>query len=219
MKKIEAVVDTCFLQKLSSEGKNPENIKKILSELNYIPVAHPYLIQHELSLFSYFNQMIKEGYIHQVSYSDFLKDNYDRQQYEAYFSLLYEDMRLALEARDGTKKISPLELKKGQTIYNTHRQGSSLGDVHLMLMASFLHMPLILTEDSDIELLRSIARRRMSIGTYTLQIYNALDLLKRVAEKTDSSISKNELLQILNEIKERAHRSEIKTIWNEHHSQ
>ena len=138
MKKIEAVVDTCFLQKLSSEGKNPENIKKILSELNYIPVAHPYHIQHELSLFSYFNQMIKEGYIHQVSYSDFLKDNYDRQQYEAYFSLLYEDMRLALEARDGTKKISPLELKKGQTIYNTHRQGSSLGDVHLMLMASFL---------------------------------------------------------------------------------
>ena len=88
-----------------------------------------------------------------------------------------------------------------------------------MLMASFLHMPLILTEDSDIELLRSIARRRMSFGTYTLQIFNALDLLKQVAEKADSSISKNELLQILNEIKERTHRSEIKTIWNEHHSQ
>lgn len=53
MKKTEAIVDTCFLQKLSSEGKKPENIKTILSQLDFVPVAHPYIIEHELSLKSY----------------------------------------------------------------------------------------------------------------------------------------------------------------------
>ena len=43
MKKTEVVVDTCFLQKLSSEGKAVDNIKKVLAELEYIPVVHPYI--------------------------------------------------------------------------------------------------------------------------------------------------------------------------------
>ena len=47
MKKTEVVVDTCFLQKLSSEGKSVDNIKKVLAELEYIPVVHPYIFEHE----------------------------------------------------------------------------------------------------------------------------------------------------------------------------
>lgn len=41
MRKTEVIVDTCFLQKLSSKGKAIDNIKKVLAELEYIPVAHP----------------------------------------------------------------------------------------------------------------------------------------------------------------------------------
>ena len=32
MEKKEVIVDTCFLHKLSADGKNPDNIKKILQE-------------------------------------------------------------------------------------------------------------------------------------------------------------------------------------------
>ena len=49
MRKTEVIVDTCFLQKLSSEGKAIDNVKRILAELEYIPVVHPYIYEHELS--------------------------------------------------------------------------------------------------------------------------------------------------------------------------
>ena len=104
MGKTEVIVDTCFLQKLSSEGKAIDNIKKVLTELEYIPVVHPYIYEHELSLHSYFVRLVEEGYIRVIQYNEFQKD--------------------------------------ATSIYNTHKQGSSMGDVHMILMASYLQMPI-----------------------------------------------------------------------------
>ncbi len=88
----------------------------------------------------------------------------DKQTYEAYYDILYEEMRLTLEAMNSPKQVEKLRLHKGQTIYNMHKQGSSMGDVHMILMASYLQMPILLTEDLDIEMLRDIAKRRMRLG-------------------------------------------------------
>lgn len=217
MKKTEVIVDTCFLQKLSSEGKKPENIKTILSEFDFVPIAHPYIIEHELSMKSYSEKMVKDGYIKKIEYVEFLKDDYDRHLYESYFFQLHEDLRLYLKAKEGPKQIKKLALHSNQNIYDTHIQGSSMGDVHMILMAAFMHLPIILTEDSDIDLLRSLAKKRTNLGQYTLEIYDAWDLIKQIAEKQETDISKKELEQILNEMGERPRRSEMKTIWNNHH--
>ena len=166
MEKTEVIVDTCFLQKLSSEGKVIDNIKRVLAELEYIPVVHPYIYEQELSLHSYFVRLVEDGYIKVMGYDEFQKDAIDKQTYEAYYDVLYEEMRLTLEAMNSPKQVEKLCLQKGQTIYNTHKQGSSMGDVHMILMASYLQMPILLTEDSDIEMLRDIAKRRMQLGEY-----------------------------------------------------
>ena len=105
MGKTEVIVDTCFLQKVSSEGKEIGNIKKILPELEYIPVVYPYIYEHELSLHSHFQRLVKEGYMRVIDYNEFQKDALDKQFYEAYYEELYEDMRLALEALGGPKQI------------------------------------------------------------------------------------------------------------------
>lgn len=218
MGKTEVIVDTCFLQKVSSEGKATDNIKKVLAELEYIPVVHPYIYEHELSLHSYLKRLAEEGYIREIQYNEFQKDASDKQSYEAYYDILYEDMRLALEALGGPKQIEKLSLHKGQTIYNTHKQGSSMGDVHMILMASYLQMPIILTEDSDIELLRDIAKRRMRLGQYSLQILNGVELIENIAQKRDPSITVKEIEAILKGMGERGVVSNIKAIWRENHS-
>ena len=215
MGKTEVIVDTCFLQKLSSEGKVTDNIKKVLDELDYIPVVHPYIFEHELSLHSYFIRLVNEGYIRVIRYGEFQKDASDKQSYEAYYDMLYEDMRLALEALGGSKQIEKLSLHKGQTIYNTHKQGSSMGDVHMILMASYLRMPILLTEDSDIELLRDIAKRRMRLGQYSLQILNGVQLIEKIAQKRNSSITVKEIEAILKGMRERGVVSDIKAMWRE----
>lgn len=217
MEKTEAIVDTCFLEKLSAGGKKTDNIKAILEELDFKPVAHPYICEHELSVNYYSEELLKTGYIKKIEYSEFLKDAYDEQLYENYFLLLHEDMRSYLEAKGGIKQIEKLRIHPGHTIYDTHYQGSSMADVHMILMAAFMRLPVILTEDSDIALLSTLANKRLSLGTYNLVIYDAWDLVKQIAERPDSKVSKKDLIQILNDMGERDKRSEMKTIWNNNH--
>lgn len=217
MGKTEVIVDTCFLQKLSSEGKAIDNIKKVLTELEYIPVVHPYVYEHELSLHSYFVRLVEDGYIRVIQYNEFQKDVTDKQTYEAYYDVLYEEMRLTLEAMNSPKQVEVLCLHKGQTIYNTHKQGSSMGDVHMILMASYLQMPILLTEDSDIEMLRDIAKRRMRLGQYSLEILNGVQLIEKIAQKQDSSMTIKEIESILKAMRERGAVSNIKTVWRENH--
>ena len=220
MRKTEVIVDTCFLQKLSSEGKAIDHVKRILTELEYIPVVHPYIYEYELSLYSYFVRLVEEKYIRVISYNEFQKDTADKQTYEDYYDVLYEEMILTLEAMNSPKQIEKLCLHKhkGQTIYNTHKQGSSMGDVHMILMASYLQMPILLTEDSDIEMLRDIAKRRMRLGQYSLQILNGIQLIEEIAKKQDASISIKEIESILKAMKKRDAISSIKRVWRENHT-
>ena len=55
MNKKEVLVDTVFLEKLSCDGKNLETFKKVLSDLEYKPVVHPYIATNELDMHSYFD--------------------------------------------------------------------------------------------------------------------------------------------------------------------
>lgn len=218
MEKTKVIVDTCFLQRLSSEGRNVTNVKRVLDELEYIPVVHPYISEHELSLHSYLKHLIDEGYIQVIPYSEFQKDESDEKSYRGYFEILYEDLRQLLEALESPKQMEKLNVPKGQTIYTMHKQGSSIGDVHMMLMAAFMQMPVILTDDGDIDNLREIARRRMGLSTYALRILNGVDVIMELAKKKESSITAKELESILKDMRARDKVSEVKEIWRENHN-
>ena len=58
MYKKEVLLDTGFLEKLSCDGKNLETFKKVLSDLKFKPVVHPYIAANELDMYSYFFQHI-----------------------------------------------------------------------------------------------------------------------------------------------------------------
>lgn len=218
MKKSRVIVDTCFLQKLSSGGKNTENIRIVLDELSYIPIVHPYIAKQELALNSSLDKLVKEGYIEVIGYEEFIRDDFDKQLYEGYFAALYEDLRAYLDAKGGPKQMRPLSFRKDWTIYDEHMQGSSMADVHMILMASFLKLPILITEDSDIELLRTMARKRLRLGGYSMQIYSAMDLVREIAQRKDTSLTKKDLERILNEMGERGKRAEITKLWNESHA-
>lgn len=218
MSKKEAIVDTCFFNKLSNDGKNIEAFKKVLVDLDYKPVVHPYIAEKELDVFPHFNKLVEEGFIRKAEYSEFIEDEDDAELYEQYFPELYEEMREYLEIKGSKKQIEKLVIPKGQTIYTYRRAGMSLGDVHMILMAFFMRLPIILSEDGDIEFLRSVAKRKISSDSYNLDIYNVMDLIMMIAKKEDTTFSKKELEKVVLEVKERARLSEVKQAWNETHS-
>lgn len=218
MSKKEAIVDTCFFNKLSNNGKNIEAFKKVLVDLEYKPVDHPYIAEKELDVFPQFNKLIEEGFIRKAEYSEFIEDEDDAELYEQYFPELYEEMREYLEIKGSKKRIEKLAIPKGQTIYTYRRAGMSLGDVHMILMAFFMRLPIILSEDGDIEFLRSVAKRKISSNSYNLDIYNVVDLIMMIAQKEGTTFSKKELEKVVLEVKERVRLSEVKQAWNETHS-
>ncbi len=218
MSKKEAIVDTCFFNKLSNDGKNIEAFKKVLVDLDYKPVVHPYIAEKELDVCPHFNKLVEEGFIRKAEYSEFIEDEDDAELYEQYFPELYEEMREYLEIKGSKKQIEKLVIPKGQTIYTYRRAGMSLGDVHMILMAFFMRLPIILSEDGDIEFLRSVAKRKISSDSYNLDIYNVMDLIMMIAKKEDTTFSKKELEKVVLEVKERARLSEVKQVWNETHS-
>ena len=89
MVKQKAIVDTCFLLKIADQGQHPENIKKLLDNSNYIPVAHRYVVDQELGLCSFVKQLIDEKYITTIEYEAFLGDDFSRHLYEMYFFHIY----------------------------------------------------------------------------------------------------------------------------------
>ena len=218
MSKKEAIVDTCFFNKLSNDGKNIEIFKKVLVDLDYKPVVHPYIAEKELDVFPHFNKLVEEGFIRKAEYSEFIEDEDDAELYEQYFYELYEEMREYLEIKGSKKKIEKLVIPKGQTIYTYRRASMSLGDVHMILMAFFMRLPIIYSEDGDIEFLRSVAKRKISSDSYNLDIYNVMDLIMMIAQKDNTTFSKKELEKVVLEVKERSRLSEVKREWNRTHS-
>lgn len=218
MSKKEAIVDTCFFNKLSNDGKNIEAFKKVLVDLDYKPVVHPYIAEKELDVFPHFNKLVEEGFIRKAEYSEFIDDEDDAELYEQYFPELYEEMREYLEIKGSKKQIEKLAIPKGQTIYTYRRAGMSLGDVHMILMAFFMRLPIILSEDGDIEFLRSVAKRKISSDSYDLEIYNVMDLIMMIAQKEDTTFSKKELKKVVLNVKERANLAEVNEAWDKSHS-
>lgn len=217
MNKKEVLVDTVFLEKLSCNGKNLETFKKVLSDLEYKPIVHPYIAANELDMHSYFDRLVAEGFIRVAKYSDFLCDDDDRALYESYFIDIHNTLREYLEAAGKKKQLEKLVLPTGQDVFTYRKAAMSLGDVHMILMAFFTRMPIILTEDSDIDVLRSITKRKMGSETYALEIYSAVDVLIMIAEKEETIFEKNDLVDIVKSIGERRHQSDIKQAWNRMH--
>lgn len=215
MSKPEALVDTCFLQKFSKEGKNVELLKKILENMDFKPVIHPYLCEHELSMYSYVKELEKMGLIRIASYEEFLLDKDDVELYTQQFLELYEQLGEHYKITNSKKHIEPLPEKCD--IFTYRKARTSIGDVHIILMAVYLQIPVIFTEDGDIETLKSLARRKIYSEVYQMDIYDALDALKQIIEKSDCPFSKKDIEKLLNEIGKRAYRSELKQFWDTYH--
>ena len=218
MGKTEVLVDTEFLQGLSARGKNIEAFKRVLSELAFTPVLHPYIAQKELDMFPYVQRLIDENYIRVAQYEEFLQDEADRELYSMYFKDIHDEFREILDKAGGRKQLSELKIPPNYTVFNYRKAGMSLGDVHMILMASFAQIPVILSDDSDMKALKAIAERKFSYSEYKLKILGCVEVLEIIASNKDTLFSKKELIDILKDAGESRSKSTINKAWNKGHA-
>ncbi len=203
--KQEVAIDTDFFDKLSKIGEKEEQLKKIVEELDYKLVVHPYIDARELDMNSHYIRLKEEGYIRIISYDEFLKAE-DRVLYDYYFHILYQEL---------TGK--ELRLPQERTIFDYYRAGSSFGEIHSVLMAAFMKIPIFLSDDSDAEYVGTRAKTLFNSSRYSLQVYNIVKVLTMVAEKEESSFEKTELVELVKKTGHPKAKSEIKQAWNRKH--
>lgn len=214
----DTLVDTCFLHKISNDGKEIEVLKKVINALEIKPVVHPYIAMHELGLYSSYKILIDEGFLKVIEYSDIFKTAVSQSVYEGYLQVLYDDFHKTMDTVNTEKARKMYSDISKINVFEAHKQGSSLGDVHMMLTAAFLNIPMILTEDSDIEILRDISNRRIKYNNASIKILNAIDAIKIIVSDNSINFAKKDIDIILNVMKERSKRSEIKKLWDNAHS-
>lgn len=214
----EILVDTSFFEKITCHGKHLDFYDKIVINAGYIPVVHPYLAENELDVHPYFKTLCDNGKVRIASYDEFIEDDFDRKIYSDTFLRIHNDLCDTVNANNNRKHLDKLKLPAGQTVFTYRKAKMSLGDVHMILMAFYTAMPIILTEDSDIDILRSIASRYIDRTDYTLDIMSSVDLIRTDVSNHDFVIEKKELENIVKAIGERDLLSEIKAIWKQSHN-
>lgn len=180
MDKTQAVLDADFLNKINEIKKvEPDTLfQKLMTELNCTPVVHPFVMEHELFACGLAQRLRASGALRYVDYSEFLPED-KRQRYEQQFRDLYR----ALTAREFGQSI-----EADADIFARHA-GKSYGEVHSVLMAAQMGIPVFYSNDHSGKIL---CKRFRHLEAKTIS-----ELHEDLLDKSDCSITAKEWKYLL----------------------
>lgn len=194
---IKAIIDTCFIEKFNNSGIISEDLKKLISAAEFELYLHPYIYQNELSMFSFSEDLVKSGFIKLVKYDEFIPADYYKNYYSSLFLEIYNEFynRLLVSNPRKANKMHPL--LPDTDVFNDRYGGSSIGDVHMIMMALFMEIPIILSQDNnDLTEIYEIAKYKINRDDYTLELYSVTDVVEYIKNSGSSNITNKELRRI-----------------------
>lgn len=175
MDKIYAVVDSDFVQKIGEiRNRDPyELFCKLMDELNCIPVVHPYVMEHELFSCELAKKLLDTGVLRPIKYDEFLPIVRKR-QYESAFQDLYHVL---------TMNEYGLEQEPDEDIFTRHA-GKSYGEIHSVLMASQMQIPIFYSNDHSG---KTLCRRFRNLAAKNIQ-----EICQELEQREHCSITSKE---------------------------
>lgn len=211
----EAIIDTDFINKITqapgiADGK--ELFIRTMEELDVRPVAHYYVATREMVVCnSIAEDLINSGYIKVYDINDFLHTKEDESLYMEYFRKWYNFLNVE----------QPLE--KEVDIFNLFRARHSLGEIHSTLLAYFLKLDIIMSDDSDARELVSYS------GLRGVKVWNLVDVYSYIGQKKEKMITLKEVESIIrgensrDSVKQKRIKREkynkVKEIWKIHNEE
>lgn len=135
------VLDTDFINLITKyrDGDAENLFCRIFHALDKIPVIHPYVAENELMHNKLAQKIISDGNLIRIPYTDFLPKSTPLEiLYKNQFSDLY-------------KIISGEKLPNNINIFKRHA-GMSFGEIHSILMATEIGIPLLFSNDKGAKL-------------------------------------------------------------------
>lgn len=153
MARTRAVLDADFINKINEihQADKERLFEKLMNELDCLPVVHPYVMEHELFGCELAASMRGKGALCCMSYDTFMPAE-RKDRYEQRFRELYRQMTLQENGR---------EAEAHDDIFARHA-GCSYGEVHSVLMAAELGIPIFYSNDHSGKILCSRFRKLKS---------------------------------------------------------
>ena len=148
--------------------KNPNNVtyfKSIFEILDINPAIHTYVFNNELFNNIYIKTLVTDGFISIIEYKNFLHNDFDRQAYKITFKNFYEYMNY--------KKL------KSFNIFKDHRANHNLGEIHSLIAARYLNIPLFMSNDNRA---KELAMSKINNNNFKIDVQN----VKEVIDKCNS---------------------------------
>lgn len=148
--------------------KNPNNItyfKSIFEILNINPAIHTYVFNNELFNNTYIKSLVTDGFISIIEYNNFLYNDFDKQTYKITFENFCEYMN--------NQKL------KDFNIFKDHRAKHNLGEIHSLITAQYLSIPLFMSNDKGA---KELAKSKINTNNFKIDVKN----IKEVIEKCNS---------------------------------
>lgn len=185
-----AVIDADFLNKIDEvQRASPDELfRKLMQALNYSPVVHPYVMEHELFSCSLARRMVDSGELRVVAYDEFLPGLLSLQQSNPQrdgYVKLFQDLYHVLTLEDCGVQQDP-----DSNVFARH-SGKSYGEVHSVLMANEMHIPIICSNDHSTKTIC----KRFPKGRITALTIS--DIHARLAAQEASGISASEWKYLL----------------------
>lgn len=178
------VLDTDFINGIIcyENGDGADLFRRVFCALGKTPVVHPFVAAYELDGNSIAQKLLDEGTLIRIPYSDFLSEAGPRCTfYRKMFQDIHEIIRDENQLRKNGPNIPPVG--PDENIFACHRK-RSFGEVHSILMATELGIPLFYSNDRDA---RTAANR---FAGKRLVALNAEDIAKLLEGDTSIVSSK-----------------------------
>ena len=136
-----------------------------MKQMNRIPVIHEYVYQHEIMENRAIKALIDKNIINIINYSDFLLEEFDKEQYERIFRQTYKGM-------------NGQSLHEKENIFLYHRAEENIGEIHTALMALHLNIDLMVSDDNGA---KNYIEKNLSSKRHKLSVQNIPDVLLSLA--------------------------------------
>lgn len=141
------VLDTDFINTITNyqTGDSEDFFRRIFRTLGKQPVVHPYVAEHELATNRIAQSLIASGDIIVIPYEEFLPaDGVKRTLYKKNFHDLHRIIRENYVPKRDKPEMRPLQ--PNEDIFS-RQAGRSFGEIHSILMAVELGIPLLFSND------------------------------------------------------------------------
>ena len=194
-----AILDTCFLEKFNRDGQIDESFQRLMKDAGFDLIIHPYVYKHELSMFSYVDKLISDGVFRVADYNDFITDDVFKVYYSKLYINVYNEFYEIEKIENPNKAENMHVLNDDVDVFEERYAKSSMGDVHMIMMAVFMDIPIILSEDNDdLFNIYKIVKRRKDSENFKLELYTVIDLIDQVKKSNDKTLTNKELKHIKN---------------------